>query len=245
MDNELFKDDASYYADRTYLSNSSLKLLRESPLKYKKWVEKKWDYPSSPYFAFGSALHSLFLEGVDAAVPYGGTRRGKAYEEFRDNNPDKYVLAQKEYEDLYAMNNKLINNVEVMELMDQWTPEVPATIVYKDVNLKGKADAIVDHWSGKYIVDLKTTAKSIDEFYRGAKYMLYNQQAAIYCKLFDVETFYFVVIEKAWPFEIGIFKCSPNFIEAGTRELDYSIQIYKHLFIDGHFKENYAREFEL
>ena len=36
-DLEKFKDDEAYYADKSYMSNSSFKLLRQSPTKFYLW----------------------------------------------------------------------------------------------------------------------------------------------------------------------------------------------------------------
>ena len=60
---ERFNDDEVYYADREYLSNSSLKLLKESPTKFDLLRKDKWKQPSTSAFDVGRALHARFLEG--------------------------------------------------------------------------------------------------------------------------------------------------------------------------------------
>ena len=67
-DLEKFKSDEAYYADTEYLSNSMLKLLRQSPTKFHLMREGKWSYPSASYFDVGTALHALFLEGIDKTI---------------------------------------------------------------------------------------------------------------------------------------------------------------------------------
>ena len=79
-----FNDDEAYYADRTYLSNSSLNLLRKSPTKFHLWRQGKWSWPSASYFDVGSALHSMFLEGKDISIKWDGTRRGNDYKMFKE-----------------------------------------------------------------------------------------------------------------------------------------------------------------
>lgn len=66
---EKFNDDEAYFADKEYLSNSMLKLLRQSPTKFHLMRKGKWSYPSASYFDIGAALHALFLEGKQVAVP--------------------------------------------------------------------------------------------------------------------------------------------------------------------------------
>jgi len=242
---EKFNDDKAYFADKSYMSNSSLKLLRQSPTKFKLWREGKWNYPSANFFAIGSALHALFLEGKETALVYNGTRRGKEWLEFSKQNEGRDILNPKELDSVYSMYERLKLSPKVQELMGDFTPELPAVGELMGVPLKGKADALVQHWDRPYLVDLKTTAKSLSEFQRGARYMMYNQQAALYKYLFQVEDFYFVVIEKEFPYEVGIFKCSDSFLNSGLNELQQSLELYKKLFIDGEYDNNYTPEFEL
>jgi len=95
---------------------------------------------------------------------------------------------------------------------------------------------LVDNGEEKYIVDLKTTAKSLDEFKRSARFMMYNQQAALYTRLFGLDKFFFLVIEKQFPYEVGIFECSTDFIQQGDWELESSANKYEKLFINNEFK---------
>ena len=60
---ERFNDDEVYYADREYLSNSSLKLMKESPTKFNLWHKGKWSQPNTSAFDVGRALHARFLGG--------------------------------------------------------------------------------------------------------------------------------------------------------------------------------------
>ena len=48
------------------------------------------------------------------------------------------------------------------------------------------------------------------------------------------------VIEKEFPYEVGIFKASDAFLEYGARELDKSINLYETLFLNGEFRPYYA-----
>jgi hypothetical protein len=247
MTEDIFKDDEAYYADREYLSNSSLKLLRESPTKFHLWRTGKWQQGSNQAFDIGKAVHSLVLEGIDKAVVCDIRRdaRTKVYQEFVEENSDSLILSQSDYRDYLGMSERLQNNSDVQALMLGGRPEVPKVGLYKGHKFKAKADMLVENWQSDYIVDLKTTAKPISEFAKSAKYLLYNQQAALYSSLFEVESFIFVVVEKSWPYEIGIFTSSEEFINSGRYELNKSIELYEGLFLDGEYTNNYARNFIL
>jgi hypothetical protein len=247
MAEELFQDDTAYYSDRSYLSNSALKLLRESPVKFNLWMNGRWERPDTTAFDLGKAVHASVLEGKDIVVTSTMRRdkRNEAYRLFMDENKDKIILSPSDYSDYVGMTIALRNNEEVQALMLGGRPEVPGTADYRGHKVKGKADWLVDGWEHSYILDLKTTAKSLDEFRKSAKYLLYNQQAALYSHIFQVDTFIFVVVEKSWPYEIGIFKCSFGFMESGVTELNASFDMYEHMFVDGHYQSGYARQFIL
>lgn len=241
-DKEKFKDDEAYYSDKSYMSNSAFKLLRQSPTKFHLWREGKWEYPTTSFFDIGTSLHALFLENKDITIKWDGTRRGNAYKEFCAENTDKIILPNKDYDTVHYMFDKLSKVDEVSQLMGiDFEPEVPETgeLITDNGNkipVKGKADAIVFDGVSHYIVDLKTTAKSLEDFRRSARFMLYNQQAYLYKTLFGMEDFYFLVVEKEFPYEVGIFKASEEFLHWGKKELETSINIYEKLFLNGAFR---------
>ena len=144
-----FESDEAYYADKDYMSNSMLKLLRESPTKFYLMKQGKWSYPTASYFDIGTALHALFLEGKDLTVRWEGTRRGNAYKEFCAENEGKLILPEKDYDLVHAMYDKLMKLDEVKDLMGiDFKPEVPGvdeiiTDLGNKIKIKGKADALV------------------------------------------------------------------------------------------------------
>jgi hypothetical protein len=68
------------------------------------------------------------------------------------------------------------------------------------------------------LVDLKTTSKPITDFRKSAYRYSYHRQAAFYLDGFGAKEFVFIVIETNEPHQIGIFRCSDNFIEQGREE---------------------------
>lgn len=238
---ERFKDDEAYYADKEYLSNSMLKLLRQSPTKFHLMRQGKWSYPSASFFDVGTALHALFLEGVDKTILWNGTRRGNDYKEFKALHTDKLILPKNDYDTVHNMYDKLKKLKEVDKLMgERFEAEVPGVMEHMTENFttlkfKGKADALVYNGDTKYLVDLKTTAKSLADFKKSATWMMYNQQAYLYSKIFGVDDFYFLVIEKVFPYEVGIFKASDRFLHSGEVEFETSVSLYEELFLDQKF----------
>jgi hypothetical protein len=148
---------------------------------------------------------------------------------------------------LYRMNETLRKCPEACELMyNGGKAEVPATGEWDGIKIKGKADLVVDvDFSPEFLVDVKTTGSELSDFSRSAPYMGYDQQAAIYCQLFGVTKFYFVVITKSFPYDIGIYECSPEFIARGAKKAQQAIDKYKQLFIENEFNPYSAAEIKL
>ena len=244
----MFESDDEYYADREYLTNSSLKMLNKSPTLFHMWLNKKGENFSSTALEVGKAFHAISLEDKEVFVGYEGTRRGKEYMAFCENNSDKIVLSKKDADMIYRMNDKLRKCPEACDLMyNGGKAEVPALGEWDGIKIKGKADLVVDvDFSPGFLVDVKTTGSDLSDFPRQAKYQMnYDQQAAVYCKLFGVKRFYFVVITKSFPYEVGIYECSPDFIARGTEKAQQAIDKYKQLFIQNEFKPYNATEIKI
>ena len=238
---ERFNDDEVYYADREYLSNSSLKLMKESPTKFNLWHKGKWSQPNTSAFDVGRALHARFLEDKVNYIGWEGQRRGNDYKEFRAENPQTIALTQNDFHLVEGMYDKLMKVDAVQDIMGlEFTPEVPGVMDYHTaqgniVKVKGKADALA--WNGvdNYLVDLKTTRDPMHKFKRNA-FFNYAQQAYLYKTIFNVDKFYFLVVQKEFPYEVGIYEAGDAFLARGEQELEDSINLYERLFINGEFK---------
>jgi hypothetical protein len=243
----MFQSDDEYYADREYLTNSSLKMLHKSPSLFYMWLKRKGDNYTSNALEVGKAFHAISLEDKEIFIGYEGTRRGKEYMAFCEENSDKIILSQKDADMLYRMNDALRKCPEACELMyNGGEPEVPATGEWDGIKIKGKADLLVDvDFSPEFLVDVKTTGSELSDFSRSAPYMGYDQQAAIYCHLFGVSKFYFVVITKSFPYDIGIYECSAEFIARGAHKAQQAIDKYKKLFIENDFNPYSAAEIKI
>lgn len=236
-----FDDDSIYYADREYLSNSSLKLLKESPTKFYLWMNNKWKQKEIPAFQVGRALHARFLEEKDSYIGWDGQRRGDEYKNFCKENPETIVLTKAEASIVDGMYDKLSKVDAVKNIMGlTFRPEVPAVMEYETesgniVKLKGKADALAFDGERDYLVDLKTTKDPMSKWKKNAIWN-YAQQAYMYKTMFQVQEFYFLVVQKEFPFDVGIYKVSDQFFEKGRREFIESINLYEKLFINGEYK---------
>lgn len=241
----MFNSDKEYYSDRTHLTNSSLKLLRQSPKKFSLWLAGVINEEPSDALQQGSALHALVLENKKIFIGYEGRRAGAKYEEFLSETKDElFVFTQKDEKLIHDLYKSLYNCAEAYDLLfDPAYPaqnEIPGAKNIEGIWMKGKADRIIESNGLRLGVDLKTTGGDISEFARSAKFYDYDMQSAVYSEIFDLDGFIFAVVSKKWPYEVGIFECSDEFTYAGRQKMLSAIALYKDLFIEGNYNPNTA-----
>lgn len=224
-----FLTDDEYYGDWEYVTNSQLGYLKKGREYYE--MMKLGSKIDSPALRFGNLLHTLVLEPKtyqDKFVVFNpedrpepaksmASKLNKAWKETVENR-EGIVINLEQYNRALAMRDKLLRHKEITDILDNSTKEVANSWVDFNtmINCKGKADIVVN--GGDMLVDLKTTSKPITEFRKSAYRYSYHRQAAFYLDGFNAKEFVFIVIETNAPHQIGIFRCSDNFIEQGREE---------------------------
>lgn len=221
---EKLRIDEHYYGDfgKKFLSNSDISTLLKNPLELGKPREQV------PAFLVGGYFHTAILE-PDKLKKYkiveASTRNTKKYKELTGG---EMCLLQHEVDQLEVMIDKVLNNDVCKGLIRpiDGEYELPGITEIDGIAWKGKAD-IINRDDG-LIVDLKTTAR-LDDFRWSASKYNYDSQAYIYQQIFGYDMV-FVAIDKT-THQIGIFDCSPQFIQRGKDKVDKAIEAYK-LFHD-------------
>tara|TARA_B110000285_G_scaffold114910_1_gene130210 strand:- start:230 stop:964 length:735 start_codon:yes stop_codon:yes gene_type:complete len=221
---EKLRIDEHYYGDfgKKFLSNSDISTLLKNPLELGKTREQV------PAFLVGGYFHTAILE-PDKLKKYkiveASTRNTKKYKELTGG---EMCLLQHEVDQLEVMIDKVLNNDVCKGLIRpiDGEYELPGITEIDGIAWKGKAD-IINRDDG-LIVDLKTTAR-LDDFRWSASKYNYDSQAYIYQQIFGYDMV-FVAIDKT-THQIGIFDCSPQFIQRGKDKVDKAIEAYK-LFHD-------------
>jgi len=224
----MLDNDEHYYGEfgKSFLSNSDIKSLLENPLQFKQPIV------GNPNLIKGSYFHTLVLEPdklerfkiIDA-----GTRNTKKY---KDLSGGEMCLLEKEADELAILRDKLLAVNAAKDLIQDIDVayEVPGVIELEDEWLKLKAD-IVNNTQG-YVIDLKTTS-DIDKFSYSAKAYNYDSQAYIYSTYFKMDFIFIVVCKKSK--KIGIFDCSPQFLESGKDKVQRAVEQYRLFFKNENF----------
>ena len=225
------ENDEQYYGDfgKQFLSNSDIKSLLENPDEFHK------PQSGNPNLIKGAYFHTLVLE-PDKLHRYklieSSTRNTNIYKE---QSGGEMCLLQHEADELDLLRDRLMDNSTAKGLIIDVDVEyeVPGLINLADEWWKCKTD-IKNNTQG-IIVDLKTTS-DLSNFERSARNYNYDSQAFIYSSYFNMD-FIFLVIDKKSK-KIGIFDCSPQFLQRGKDKVEEAAEAYRLHHKDENFDIN-------
>ena len=225
------EEDEYYYGDfgKQFMSNSDIYALLNDPLSFHKKLENNINLLKGGYF------HTMILEpeklcnyaSIDAS-----TRNTKIYKDAVKENDGQMILLNKEVAELNALGVKLMECDAARSLIKDIDVEyeVPGLVELEGKWWKCKGDIINN--TQQLIVDIKTTS-NIDSFEKSAMLYNYDSQAYIYSSYFGMDMI-FLVIDKLTG-KIGIFDCSPDFIERGKEKVIAALEQYELFFEDEDF----------
>jgi len=242
---EPFIDDNTYYADTDYISNSNLGRMRENIHLFAQYLEGKYQYEKQQPFTVGRFFHTLLLEPQKASNFHRANVKGRNTKAFQGQLSEvgfDWLLTSSEWDMCIEMEQSFKRREKLMDILTEGIKETPAIGVYRGVPIKGKADIIVERDGKRIGYDPKSTSKSVSDFGRSARFYNYDRQAALYMELFGLDEFYFIPVEKSYPYTPALIKASDEFIRGGYHKLNRDIDFYKHLFIDGNYDPDYLLE---
>jgi hypothetical protein len=229
-------DDEFYYGHlgRHALSSSSLKMLLKSPKTYRN-VTKYGSDTDSPALRAGKLLHWMVLEPhkIDALhFVEASSKNTNIYKHAVEEHGEVYL--EKEKQQAQRLTDALLRNEEAIKLINKSEFEVPAIEMLDGLAFRGKADILKDN----NIIDIKTT-QDIGSFRYSADKYGYDLQAYLYTKLFNVDKFTFLVIDKG-SCDIGVFEASQDFIARGEDKYRQATDLYKYFFVEEHDLDQYV-----
>ena len=232
-------DDSFYYGylGENALSSSSAKDLYKSPKTY--FNKTKQVNADVPALREGRLIHTVVLEEEKLHNKYVfsdmGSRRTKTFAEaqaYAKANRKEAMLTS-ELHKANELCNAIRFNTYANELFTGGLAETPAIGELFGLPFRAKADYLKDG----HLIDLKTTA-NLDGWERAAKYTWhYDMQGYIYCELFGVTKFTFVVIEKGTG-DIGIFELSDETRELGGNKVRQCVNTFEEYSIEKRSKLN-------
>lgn len=229
---------------KDYFSPSQLKKLFISLGQLNAYLKRKFEPSSS--MELGTLVHLRLLEPEkynktirvidDTAIKaeIGGARptSTKKYKEWKEGldaeaKENGWTLISQAQDFII---NKIYRDCAMSGVLDTYLSDGEAektvTGTALGFNEEFPALCIVDYSRDDIDVDLKTTSKDLNKFHFDANSMGYDIQAATTQSLTG-KPFVFVVVQTVEPYDIGIFTCSPDFIERGVWKVNVALQNYE------------------
>ena len=234
---EKMKDDEFYYGylGKNALSSSSIKLLLDSPKKYKYVTE--YGSESTNALAVGWLFHTCILEP--------DVFNSQIFVDVQSKNTKAYKLAKEQHGKVFTMKEKhqaerladaFLRNEHALQLISDCNFEVSAIGMIGGYAFRGKAD-VLDSYR---IIDLKTTS-DLKAFPYSARKYGYDVQVYLYCELFNkpYEEFKFIAVDKS-SCDIGIYDVSEEFYNQGKEKVLKALEIFETFFINGADLDSYC-----
>lgn len=219
------------------INGSILNVVADSSLAHAKAVMDGLVESDSDALSFGRAFHALLLEGRqdfvihpevyptdDKKTPFKKWSWNANYCKEWEAQQTKEVMSHAESDHIVSMVKSLRANSELEEFLKGGKCEVSLYSDKNGIKVKGRLDLLTVHGP---IIDFKSTTNARPEkFVRQAYDAGYFLKAAFYLDLLALcgnrrKDFWFVAIEKAYPYSHSIIKlsdCPISFIEMGRRK---------------------------
>lgn len=197
-------------------SASLLKAVAHSP-RLARWKADHDDEPTAS-MSLGTAAHMAILESrrfSRECVVFHGIRRGKAWDEFRDEHSAHLILTERDMEGILAMQQAVFQHPVAGPLVQGGQPEVSI--------LAPGRKCRVDYLAGGHWVELKSTADADPErFPAHLVRMGWHLQLSWYHDLIRDALGRelpgkLVVVETKAPFDVVVYTLGQDVLEAGRR----------------------------
>ena len=186
---------------------------------------------ATPAMKFGSMIHKFILEHSDFNKCYGllddkRSKVGKAKAlVMQEQGVQIYTSA--ELDTLIGIEQSIYKNDFCGEILNKSSGKAEQSFwwTHRETGLpcKARCDYVVDDM----VIDLKTTGEggaSPDKFNKSICGFLYHLQAAHYLQATGAKRFIFIAVEKVFPYSVGIYQLSQNFIEKGYELQEQTLQ---------------------
>jgi hypothetical protein len=221
-------------------NQSHLKNILISPAHYKASLKRR--FITTVNMEIGSALHCKVLEGDTEfnnrfiLKPQDVSFATKEGKEWKQNNKNKTVLAQQDYESVLGMAESLFQ-LDWFDKKQKDYRKYNELSIYWDsdgIPCKGRLDRLVELENEVIVLDLKTT-DSVDPSTFQKKVtgtMNYIFQAAWYSEAASLAfnkpaRFIFAAIERGNPYCSSIFEVSDEMMQEGVAQINQARKILK------------------
>lgn len=239
---DLYHADA--VADRPTLSKSIIQILLNASPAHARHAHPRlnpnFERKEESKFDLGTAVHQVFLEGIDAVavIPYDSWRTAAAKDEREQARASGRIpMLTADYarveEMLVALRSQIEVNDDALFYRTPGRPEQTVVWTEGDVTCRARLDWITDDHTE--IHDLKTTARSAKPE-AWCKSTLFgigcDVQAAFYARGVEATTgilprFRFVIAEAEAPFAVSVIDLDDEVLAVGNAKVDRALEMWR------------------
>jgi len=226
------------YHSSSAISRSGIMQFKRSPLHY--FSSKIYPRDETQHMVFGNAVHTYILECDQFNDRYfvspkvnRTTKAGKQqWEEILQEAGSRTILQEDVFNDIQSIAKAFRSEPLAHKLVEN--AKFEKSIFWQDEESGLMCKARPDIWQTNMICDLKTASDaSLPEFSRSMANYGYHIQAAMIrdglravCNQ-DIEDFGFIVVEKSYPFAIGVYLLDKDALEIGAQEYKFLLKQLK------------------
>lgn len=216
------------YREACGLNPSSIKQLSPKHVRYA--YENQGE--TTDAMQLGTAVHTLVWEPhlfEGQVVAFDGTRRGKAWDAFREENVDKLILKQDAYERAIEIGTAVVSDPLVKALAKEGLSEVAVFTEEHGLQCRGLLDWISTNT--RTLCDLKVV-NSINERMFGNAVQRYGWDVSMACYRRwliresgkSVDAVKFIAVESKPPFDVAVVSVPEEALELGWRKAESMIR---------------------
>ena len=214
------------------INATAIKAGRRSMLAMHHEMTRTDDDPT-PAMIRGTQLHLCVLEPErfsKSVMIYGGTRRGKVWDEFKAENEGRTILKPNEMAELMAVSNAVHANPHAHQLV-QATEHEKVFVV--DDPVMGPLKCRVDGVNATQLLEFKTTnSPTRAAFLKNAYGLAYELQLATYWTLCQMDMgvdlqVNVVVAQQTAPFDVWVYRVPDTILKDAWKECKRIIMLYK------------------
>lgn len=240
--------DEEYFNDRRFVTNSMLTKIKQGGVQHlQAYLEGRFD--SKKHDQVGKHFHCIVLEPhkeeerfyviddraivIELSAEFKSPRATKKYKEWLQDNlknaGGREIIEWEDYDNNIRMKEKLLSYKPIRDLV-QNKNNVFEKIFYgknQEYNIDMKCMCDIRNY-GNYIADLKSTKDPVTpgNVMSIIRKYGYHRQAATYLEITGEEQFFFIFVEKTYPFTCGIVEISQSTLKEARQENDSLLKTY-------------------
>ena len=229
--------------NKPHLSYSSLKVALTDMAKFDQYMRGELKF-ESPALKFGTLYDMLLFERDKAFDTYSvvseeavldlcsfetrNKKRPRMTAEYKKVEQQLAEQAAEDCKDLcppadWKRANEMIDRLEECRLVNKLLSSNNYQVEFNEMIGPVRVKGFLDCLGNGFIVDSKST-QSVNKFRYSVRDFCYDIQAYIYCKVFGVKKFYWLVQEKTYPYLPAVVECSDETLFAGEMKFNDAVE---------------------